>query len=231
MATSNAEGKARLHGLLLGEQDLAVRAEGFPIWQGRTTIEANVRAQHLVVLTNPVIVEGVVKDGEQKPVAGAILRAVPETFDERFLQTGHFGYKGVLGYPLTESDSQGRYRLDTIAPGTVHLYAIEGRRPLSGKARIHTSKTLQARAGSKRHWDPILSAGHTIRGLVTFRDGKPMKGFFITAMQQGTNKRFVITTDKQGRFRFVNLEAVKHNISVQLWSPQPGTPPLFKKDV
>lgn len=233
---TDVKGQVHLHGVPAGKHPLNVRAEGYPIWKMDIECKANpeqqvMRQEVVVYLQRPVTITGVVKDGDLKPIAKAIVRGVPEAFDQQFLQSGQFDYKGVFGYPVTQSGADGSYRLEGVAPGEVHLFAMRGGRGKGGEARERAATILSAIPGAALRWDAVISAGNTITGIVSFRDAKPMPGVFVTARETKTEKRHVITTGKDGRFRFVNLSACSHTVSVQLWSPPKGTPPLIQHDV
>lgn len=225
------DGRAIVHGLPPGEHALSARASGYPIVTDTLQVVRHVQTEAIVVLAEPVVVHGVARDAADKPVVDAIVRAIPEDFDQVFAQSGQFDFDAVLGYPMTTTDEHGRYRLETVAPGEIHLHAQVGRKRSVSAVLFRTQKKLYAEAGATIEWNPRLEAGHTIRGSVAYRSGEPMPNLFITAKEQKSGKRNVITSDAKGHFRFVNLNPVAYSVHVQLWSPPEGSTPLERTDV
>src|SRR5690606_6942637 len=68
-------------------------------------------------------------------------------------------------------------------------------------------------------------------GQCLYRDGKPMPRHFVTAQDSKSGKRLVVTTDQEGRFRFIHMDPVVHTLSVQYSDAPKGATPLQKHNV
>ncbi|MCA8971866.1 MAG: carboxypeptidase regulatory-like domain-containing protein [Planctomycetes bacterium] len=234
------QGVTEAHGFPEGEHPLAVQHEGHPIWNGEVSVQVGQTVERFVVLARPVVVHGIAKDADGAPVRDVIVRAVPKTFSESFIQRGQFDFEAVLGYPMTTTDEEGRYRLDDVAPGELHLHA-QATPTKEAPDAYRDKKSMQASPGTTIEWNPIIARGHCIEGVVTYRDGTPMKHVFITATKasastpgaatSSADQRGVsITTLADGSFRFVNLQPVAYSLRVQLWNPPKGTSRWLTKD-
>ena len=115
-------------------------------------------------------------------MVGAIVSALPQALPADQQNIGRFQFqtfRGTFGYRSATTDSAGAYRLAAVAPGLIHLYAMEGSRgdPNSyasfAKSRIRVTTALEAEAGQTLVWNPLLAPGHVIEGLVTYADGQP----------------------------------------------------------
>jgi RNA polymerase sigma-70 factor (ECF subfamily) len=234
-AQTDAEGHFAFAGLPLGELAVQARAGGFPIWKGKTLVQARETAELSIELRPGAVVEGTVREADGRPSAGAIVRAFDEPLDESFIQGGQFDFESAFGYPSTAADEAGRFRLAELPPGTLHLYAHrpQARRrhdaPLVPFVRDH--EVLQASDGERLAWDPVLDPGHVLRGVVLHRDAAPMGGVFVSARNAHSAARQSMVTDSEGRFAFVNMELAPYALEVQLWSPPPGAEPLRADEV
>lgn len=231
-ACTDATGRFKLPWVAPGKHPVAVRSRGLPIWKDEVVVKAGETSHLDVKLLAGVVVHGVVKDMAGKPVVNAVVRAYDTALDERYIQAGQFDYDGIFGFAHTAADAQGRYRLGGIAPGSIHLYATRVR--TTGQTTLVRAKTvLKGDAGEELEWNPVLDPGHTIEGLVTFRDGVPMQHVFVTAWHEKTNEYQALTTNREGRFRFTNLTLAHYRLTVQY--PFRGVPkdapPLVKTKV
>ena len=225
VAVTDGEGLYEFVGLAPGTHPVAVRAAGFPYWLGETTIEAGVTSELPIQMDTGVTVKGTAYDDNNQPVAGAVVRAFPSAIDEIFLQGGQFDYdENTFGYPFTIAHEDGTYRLTGVAPGEIHLYCTRARSRRDGPV-FRDSMVTSAEPGAVLDWDPVIAAGRSITGIITFRDGKPMANVFVSAVNEKTGKREVLITNQEGRFQFVRLEQGQYSLGVQLWKPPEGTPP------
>ncbi len=236
-AETGADGRFALAGLEPGKHPVEALAEDFPIWRGEVEITANATGELVVRLRAGVAVSGTVRGSGGVPLAAAVVRAYPQKLREDFLQFGQFDFDSVFGCAFAVSDAAGRYRVEHIAPGTIHLYAApKTERSAREEVRIWDATELQGEDGGELAWDPLIDAGAVLEGVVTYRNGAPMSDVFVTAAAEDGDDatgsgRHVITTDKQGRFRHVRLQQVRYDVSVQYWSPPKGTPPLVRRGV
>ncbi len=232
-ATTDGRGAYAMHGLPPGELPLRVRAPGLPIWKDEVEIRAGATARVDVALVASVTVEGTVRDVEGEPVEGAVVRAFDADVPRHFLQFGQYDHDEVFGYPATTTDGDGRYRLDAIPAGDVHLYANPHRDPRGYHTGglMRAERVLRAEPGDRLFWDPVLSEGRVIEGTVTYRDGHPMPWHFVSARNDETGVAQSIKTDENGGFRFVNMDDAPHVLGVQLWDPPEDARPVEARDV
>jgi protocatechuate 3,4-dioxygenase beta subunit len=230
-AITDADGRFRIASLAPGRHPVEVWAAGYPYWHGQCEIVANTTATLEVQLLDGVTVHGIVRDADGKGLAGAIVRAFPETIAESYLQFGQFDYDSAFGYAFAVADSAGRYRLEQAAPGAIHLYARSGADRRTEEVLPWAATVLDGAPGAVLEWSPTLDPGPTISGVVRYRDGVPMARVFVSAMESGTGKRQAVTTDKEGRFRFVRLQRRPYDLAVQFWSAPKDAPPLDRRDV
>lgn len=231
VATTNAEGHYAVRGVTPGEHPLVVRADAAARFHAKVVIEASATLRKDIQLLGGFTVRGAVRDRAGKPITGAIVRAFDHAFDESFIQSGQIDYESVFGYQYTVSGTDGIYRLPHLTPGPVHLYAMRSERPPRGKAKPRAKTIVEGEDGAVVVWLAVIERGNTIEGIVTFRDGVPMKNHFVAAHNDETGLRQSVTTNKEGRFEFVNMELANHSLGVQYWNAPKGTPPLEKKKV
>ena len=230
---TDEDGGYAMAGLPAGDLQLRARAMGTPTWKGSVAILDGETTRADIALTAEAIVEGTVRNVKGEPVEGAIVRAFDEEISLHFIQGGQYDYEDPFGYPATTSDAEGRYRLAAIPQGEVFLYANPPRdrsvRQVAGVMRAQ--EVLQAEPGDQLRWDPVLSEGHVIEGIVTYRDGHPMPRVFISARNDETGVAQSIVNGEDGTFRFVNMDNAPHVLGVQLWSPPDDAEPVEARDV
>jgi protocatechuate 3,4-dioxygenase beta subunit len=227
---TDTNGAFRIDSLQPGKQPVEVWATRFPFWHGDCEITAGATTELAVQLADGVTVQGTVSGADDKPLAAAIVRAYPVAIRDDLLQVGQYDYESTFGFPSAVADAAGRYRLERAAPGELHLYA--GRGPTGRMESVPwASAVLAAEPGATITWNPKVDPGLTIAGVVRHRDGVPMSDLFVTALDRVTGKNQALTTDRQGRFRFLRLQNRPYDLSVQLWSAPKDAPPLQKHDV
>ena len=214
--TTDERGEYALHGLPVGKMSLRVHAPELPIWKDTIEIRSGETARADVALAEGATVEGVVRDVEGEPFAGAILRAFDEPLDHGFLQFGQFDYEDTFGYPAAVADAEGHYVLTAIPAGDVYLFASPPRAPrgIRRRSQMWAEEVLRAEPGARLFWSPLLSEGRVIEGAVTYRDGHPMPRVFVSARNDATGQAQSITTDEEGRFRFLNMNDAAHVLGV-----------------
>jgi hypothetical protein len=92
-------------------------------------------------------------------------------------------------------------------------------------------EVLHAEPGTVVEWNAKIDPGLQIRGVVRYRDGEPMTDVFAGLGEPGSRRQQSLVNDKQGRFRFVRLEKKAYDISVQVWNPPQGSPPVAAREI
>ncbi len=226
---SDKDGRYRIPGVSPGEHPLAVLGSKHPIWRGLISIKAEAMTTQDVDLKAGVTVTGIVVDTSGTPVEDVRVGAFDIAPRLDFIQMGQIDYDEVFGYARTKTDADGRYRLDRVVPGKVILIAVESGNGEDACLSAHAE--LACQPGAQQVWNPILDAGRTIVGIALFRDGKPMPMHFISARNAKSGKRHTVTTNREGKFLFTNLEATSFTVSVQYWDAPKGTEPLVRDGV
>src|SRR5262245_21478151 len=230
-AVTDATGAYVLDGLPPSKQPVEVWAAAFPFWHGEATIAAGDTAHLDVTMLRPVTVHGTVTGEDGAPLAGAVVRVFPTAIDETFLMGGQYDYYSTFGFPYAAVDAQGRYRVRRVAPGELQLYASVS--PSGGREQVipWAHDVVQAQPGAVVEWSPKVEPGPTIAGVIRYRDGTPMPRVFVNVVEPGGKRGKAIVADEQGRFRFVRLQNKAYDVTVQVWDPPKGAPPLEARDV
>ena len=231
VATTDAAGHYALPGVSPGEHPVAVRAAGFALLFDKVTIDPGTTQRKDIRLLAGFTVHGTVKDGPGKLIAGVVVRAFDRALSVSFIQAGQIDYESVFPYRYALADDKGRYRLENLTPGTTHLYAMRGKRHVFGKSKCRAKIVVEGEDGAELEWNPVLTRGNTIVGVVTYRDGVPMYGNFVSARNDKTGVRQVVVTDKKGRFEFLNMELADYSMGVQVFKKPKGAKPLEKSGV
>jgi protocatechuate 3,4-dioxygenase beta subunit len=232
---TDRDGNYRCEGLAPGHTAVEVWAEPFPFWHGACDLVAGAATTLDVELQDGVVVHGTVSGEDGKPLAGAVVRGFPAAVPATFLQFGQYDYESTFGYRSAVADATGRYRLLRLLPGEQHLYASAGANPDRRRRGMETrpwAETVLAGApGADLEWNPKVEPGPTIAGVVRHHDGVPMANVFVNLGDPAGRARQAMTTDQQGRFRFVHLQNHGYDLSVQYWSAPKDTKPLEARDV
>ncbi len=175
-------GRFEFHNLSPGNVPLAVRARGLSQWKQSVEVKFGQPKSITVQLALGVTVLGSVSDDSGAKVSNATIS---------------IGEWGELGRLNAESDGDGSYRLEGVAAGELKLNVESD---VHGKAET----MLSALAGETVRWDPVLSNGLMLRGLVLDSDGKPVKNAMVEAqLEHGTREVQWFGsegTDDSGRF-------------------------------
>jgi hypothetical protein len=230
-AVTDADGHYAIEGLQPGAQRVEVWGPAFAFWHGQVTIVAHEQVHLDVTLLLPVTVFGTVTAEDGKPLAGACVRCFPIAIETPFLQGGQYDYESTFGYPFAIADAEGRYRLFGAASPDLHLYAGPGGYRNSNDTVCWDDAVLHAEPGATVEWNAKIDPGLQVRGVVRYHDGLPMAGVFITLVEPGAKNSQTLVNDKQGRFRFVRLQKKAYDVSVQVWDPPKGAPPLEAREV
>jgi RNA polymerase sigma-70 factor (ECF subfamily) len=230
---TDAHGDYELRGLPIGPAPLRVRTAELPIGKREVELLAGESVRADVALVAGAVVAGTVRGADGEPIAHAIVRAFDQPINRHFLQGGQYDYDDPIGYPSTAADEHGSYRLTAVPPGEVHLFANPAYAPIepTTTSEPHAETVLTAGPGEHLDWNPILTEGRVIEGLVTYRDGTPMPRVFVSARSVETGVSQALVADEAGRFRFLNLDDVAYVLGVQYWAAPADAEPIELTDV
>ncbi len=234
-AETDEHGFFAIDGLSVGAVPIAVRAAGYGLWRGRTTIE-----QHAVAVASPRLLRaatliGTATDGEGVPVESAAIRAYDSKPGTDFLSGGQIDFSKTFGYRAAITGPDGKYRIEDVTPGTVHVFAqrAQERGVRDGVSVAYAQAQLDVEPGTETPWDPVIEDGAAIEGVVLYADGDPIPGLFITlAEEKEDGKEHVIASSSKGVFRFLCLEDTSYEIRVQApFTAADDAPPIQAKGV
>ncbi|MGC6487296.1 MAG: carboxypeptidase regulatory-like domain-containing protein [Planctomycetota bacterium] len=219
-------GRFALLGLPAGEQPVACSKQGFGVWRSTCEVVAGGDVEVDVALQRAGAIFGTVTKAEGAPFAGALVRAYDGVPGTSFLAGGQIDWDEMFGHFATVADAQGRYELPDVTAGEVHVFVQPGGRYLLDGPVVHQRTVLEVPPGGRVEWSPEVTEGRVLEGLVLYRDGHPMPNVFVTLRDEATGVERVQTNDRQGVFRFVNLDDAVYSARVQMWDAPKGAPPL-----
>ncbi len=224
---TGSDGRFLLEGLQPGPTTIAVKANGYGFWRSDCEIVDQQDQEITIEVERSGTVFGVVTNGKGEPFAGAIIRGYDLAPRTPFIAGGQIDFDETFGYLATTADEQGAYALRDVTAGTAHMYVQKGGRHLQmGEPVPYAHKQLDVPPGGKVEWNPVVSNGRTIEGVVYFQDGHPMPNVFITLIDQKSGKQHVQTNNREGVFLFVNLDDAIYDVHVQVWDQPKDAPPL-----
>ena len=170
---------------------------------------------------------GTVVGEDGAPFANAIVIARTRSLAASELRTGRFG---ATKPGSTATDGAGRFRIDHVPAGTVHVYAFphEMRRQLWTEPWAETE--FEGRAGSEVQWQARIDPHPQIVGVARYKNGAPIEGAIVTARIRGEQPVHVVT-DKQGRFLFVRLPPEPHDVELPAIFVPDGARPVAARGV
>ena len=157
-ALTGSDGTFHVDGAPAGLIEMQVAADGFAPWIGSLDVTAGGQSQRDVVLQRGGSVHGIVRDGEDKPVAGAKITWRAPNF---FLSAS------------TQTAADGSYLLDSLALGEQQLTAHRG--------GVRVATQLVFAAGTSLAWDPVLGSSRSVHGRVIDAEGKGLAGYEVAA--------------------------------------------------
>jgi peroxiredoxin len=200
-ATTSADGTFVLDGLpaeasvalVVKHPDFAVTVEGTPQdAQGFLESEITVGAEDVAVKLEPgATIEGrITLEETGQPAEGAVVQAMVQRND----------FISLLARPgQSEADSEGRYRLRSVAAGT---YSVTARHPDGAVAPV----TVEVSAGERKtNQDIILGKGVLVSGkFVDTQTGEPVSdGHLIAARSDAVAVGFTtVNVESDGTFSF-----------------------------
>ena len=225
---TDAAGRFSLQALEPGTREVWVQAVDWPHWTDEVELSAGATRELTVNLTNGARVHGVARDADGEPLAGARIHVFDAPLDEDFLQGGQVDFEGPITHLATESDEDGSYELWPVPAGEVFLYAQEARTDFRSLSELvlYARTSLTLAEGGEATWDPVISAGRTISGRVTYASGDPITMIFVNLRREGSEDRRA-TYSEDGSFQFVQLEDADYTVRAQIWSlPEGASEPV-----
>ncbi|HEX7185369.1 MAG TPA: carboxypeptidase-like regulatory domain-containing protein [Thermoanaerobaculia bacterium] len=179
---SDAEGNFRITDVIPGPVELSAQAPG---WQRGTVAGLELRGGEEksgieIVLAPGAILKGRVLSPSGRPLPGAQVQTIFEDL--------------AAGTAMKNTDDEGRYELDTLAPGN---RTLEASHPDYGMAR----RQVELRPG-ENSLDFTLEGGNEVTGRVVDDAGRPVAGAQVTMIAHGVFQRFQDTSEADGSFRF-----------------------------
>jgi len=230
-AHTDADGRFSMDGLATGALPVAIRAEGFGIWREEVAIEHDATAEIAATLGDASAIEGFVTGAQNEPMVGARVRIYDVAPRTPFIAGGQIDFDETLGYVGTLTDEAGWFRVDGVTPGTAHAFAQEAYGGRDGSSVAFVAAELTVAPGATLEWNPVITDGRCVDGVVLYRDGHPMPHVFVTLTNEQTGAQSVMTNDRDGEFRFKCLDGGTYGIQVQYWSPPKGTPRLERAGI
>lgn len=197
---ADAEGRFEVEDVAPGLHTLTLLGEGFASLHVDDVQVASGAVTDLGDLEAPAgrRIEGVVLDADLRPVAGARVVAGTQLLGSSDALGEPMGLGGELGSTKARTDAEGRFALEGLDAGTL---VVAAEHPDAGR-----SAGVEVGTGG----EPIvlhLRATAVLEGRV-LREGRPAAGVFVEAHALGvTRARAVVTTDREGRYRFERLAA------------------------
>lgn len=196
---TDQSGRVRFEGLLEGRYQISVNhpdfipyAESFSVVGTLTTLD--------VYLTEGARVLGVVVDRSNRPVAGAVVRALAKDSNDEF--------------GMDETDARGEFALTGLPVTTLRLYVHTGRH----RPRFIEPVRFSA-PGESQHMVVQVDDAYRVQGRVMAADGRPLAGAHVGCSDEGSN---FVTTGDDGAFELggigdepVNVFAVARGFGPQ----------------
>lgn len=186
--TCEVNGSFTTPSLPTGRVDVVARAPGFTPAKRSVDVAAGSVTELTFVLQAEGRVEGVARDGDGRPVAGAMIS---------------FGPYGNPKHSSALTLDDGSYALPGLPPGELELTAAH-------TAFFPDVTQLVVARGETARWDPVLQSGLSITGVVIDRNSSaPLSGWWVMADAASSASGFGhgALTDAKGRFR---IEALKN---------------------
>ncbi|HET9449576.1 MAG TPA: carboxypeptidase-like regulatory domain-containing protein, partial [Aggregicoccus sp.] len=209
-ARTDAQGAFRVEALAPGSYDLVVSAPGFSESVRRgLTLAAGECFPVEVLLAGTGAVQGVVRDGEGRPLPGVRVK-------------GGSRWGGGLGTQPAEAltDGEGRYRLVGLEAGHAYLTARRD------AAALGTNQPVQVKEGETAQADFVLEALGWVEGRVRTPEGRvPTASLSVRATRAGHAQLgladLALASVEQGRFALA-LPAGSYRLRLAAAAPSLG---------
>lgn len=186
---TDGDGHFEFHSLPAGSTLVSVRAPGLSTWVQSIELGVDRPTAITVQLEAGVTVVGTVRDDSGAAIAKP--RISLGEWDE-------------LTHRSTTGDADGNFRIEGATAGELKLHVDSDEH---GAAET----TLPARSGETVRWDPVLSNGLVMSGLVLDPNGDPVKSAMVEARLEHFSRdaRWYTfeNTDESGRFKLTGCVA------------------------
>jgi protocatechuate 3,4-dioxygenase beta subunit len=191
---TDPEGRFTATGLPPGEIPIWIRADEFAPHHGGVTVVEHAPSDATIRLQRGARCVGTVRSEKGLPLGG--------------IDVTHAKYDSPMRRS-TRTEEDGTYVLAGLPAGSLEFR-------VRTKAQGGATTKLAARPGETICWDVTLSRGLVIEGVVTDKDGKPLKGAYVEVIGPMVGKDIwsrLLIVDEQGRFELVDAP---HDAVLQL---------------
>ncbi|MEM6675248.1 MAG: sigma-70 family RNA polymerase sigma factor [Planctomycetota bacterium] len=163
-AEAGPDGRATVTGLGEGQHAIEVAADGFATtWAILTPQLQPASSTELTVSLEPeAILEGVVRDGEGRPVEGTRVFIALELFDGRSFNDRW----------SADTGPDGRYRIGSVSYGEIEVRA-------TSRFGQSASTEIDFEVGGTVTWDPVLAEPDPVTGVLLDADGEPRSDWWV----------------------------------------------------
>jgi hypothetical protein len=192
---TDEQGGFEVDAVFPGRVPVQVRAEGCSPWNKFTEVVAGEVTELTVELLPAGVLFGVVTDGNGRPVPGATISS---------------GRYGEMTWVSTTAGLDGGYEL--VGPGRTQLPVVAVSEDVGmDELKVHVAP------GVRLEWNPVLTHGLQITGVLVDESGAPVRDFVVVARRQssGMSVHGFGVTDLQGRFMISNCEDVDYILSAR----------------
>ena len=229
VADTGDDGAFRCDGVEPGEQPIDARADGCTRASSSVTCVAGQTAQVTLVVARGFVVRGTVRDEKGSAVAGAIVTSLDPLVASFGWLEGALSERRELKRPRTRSDAAGRFELRSVPEGAADVIAATQGGSWGSAVTASCSATLSGRAGDELAWDPVLTAGKTLRVRLVDEHGKPahygtsMLAYAEQPAGLATALSVLVERDTPGLFVFPNCADVPYTVGARVHSAALGT--------
>lgn len=151
-------------------------------------------------------VHGRATDAEGRPLADVVVGGRSRALDEP-QERDRFEAIPPFLTVFARTDARGEYELRHVSVGTVPLVAkCQPQRTAELTVELHDDETLR--------WDPVLTSGTVIRGVVVDDRDTPLVGWDVYAWGESPGHSKSVTTDARGRFELTDCGDDDFQLSV-----------------